>query len=166
MSAATSTLASFLDRVGQRVRAARAGDEPVFGQVDVRDGMLVCRARASAAPASYRLELDQGRLWVSLVMADRWLSESIESDLVEHGDKLEELLEEELVELGVHPEQPARFEHFRSEALLFTFRSPLPISPEQAGSDAAVAVCATWLLAYEACFRNLGDMNEGAGGGE
>jgi hypothetical protein len=160
---ATQSLAAFLTRVADRVRAARAEGEPVFGPVEVREGMLVCRARASAAPASYRLFLEQGRLWVSLVMADRWLSESIESDLVEHGDKLEDLLEEEMVELGRHPEAPARFEHFRSDALLFTFRSPLPISPEQAGSEAAVDTAAVWLLAYEATFRNLGDMNEGAG---
>jgi hypothetical protein len=156
-------LATFLTRVAEKVRAASAEGGPVFGPVEVREGMLVCRARASAAPASYRLFLDQGRLWVALVMADRWLSESIESDLVEHGDRLEDLLEEEMVELGLHPAEPARFEHFRSDALLFTFRSPLPITPEQAGSDQAVETAATWLLAYEAMFRNLGDMNEGAG---
>jgi hypothetical protein len=155
-------LTAFLTRVADRARAAGSDGRPAFGGVEVRDGMLVCRARASAAPASYRLQLDQGRLWVSLVMADRWLSESIESDLVEHGDKLEDLLEEELVELGVHPDPPPRFEHFRSDALLFTFRSPLPVSPDRAGTDFAVATCATWLLAYEACFRNLGDMNEAA----
>ena len=161
---ATMPLAMFLNRVADRARAARSGNEPVFGPVEVREGMLVARARASAAPASYRVFLDGGRLWVSLVMADRWLSESIESDLVEHGDKLEDLLEEEMVELGMHPERGAlRFEHFRSDELLFTFRSPLPISPEQAGSEQAVETAAMWLRAYEAAFRNLGDMNEGAG---
>ena len=50
-----------------------------------------------------------------------------------------------------------KIEHFRSDDMLFTFRSPLP-----AGIQAADA--AKVLLAYEACFRNLGDMN--AGGAE
>jgi hypothetical protein len=168
MTAPPMPLAAFLDRVRERVEEAG-----VFGPAEVREGRLVCHAKASAAPASYRLDLDGGRLWVSLVMADRWLSESIESDLVEHGDRLEDLLEEELVELGWDPREgqpgaahggPVRFEHFRSDDMLFTFRSPLPVSPEQAGSERAAETCAVWLLAYEACFRNLGDMNDSGSG--
>ena len=127
----------------------------VFGPVSIREGQLVCAARDAAAPASYRLLADGGQVWVSLVMADRWLSESIEADLMHTGDHVEDLLEEELVDLGA-PVTRLKVEHFRSDDLLFTFRSPLP--PDQGGDQAHGA--ATFLLAYEACFRNLGDMGD------
>lgn len=128
----------------------------VFGPVSIKAGMLVCIAKDAAAPASYRLSADAGKIWVSLVMADRWLSESIESDLMHTGDKMEDLLEEELVEQGLPP-NPLPIEHFRSDDLLFTFRSPLP-----AAADAETA--AKCLLAYEACFAKLGDMSAGPDG--
>jgi len=138
----------------------------VFGPVAIRDGQLVCRAKEAAAPASYRLFEEKGRLYVSLVMADRWLSESIESDLMHTGDKIEDLLEEELVDLG-SPVTRLPVEHFRSDDLLFTFRSPLPHSPQEAaGEDQGIRAVATALLAYEACFRNLGDMSAGTEGEE
>jgi hypothetical protein len=132
--------------------AARAEEAGVFGSVEERDGRLVCTAKASAAPASFRLGLDGGKLWVSLVTADRWLSQSIEADLVHTGDKMTDLLEEEFAELGRPGERPP-VEHFRSDDLLFTFRSAVPTS------DAETA--ALYLLAYEACFRRLGDMEAG-----
>ena len=51
-----------------------------------------------------------------------WLSESIESDLMHSGDKLDELIEEELVDQGEEPGHIS-FEHFRSDDMLFTFRT-------------------------------------------
>lgn len=134
--------------------AARAG---VFGPVSVRDGQLICHAAASAAPASYRLFVHSGTPWVSLVMADRWLSESIETDLLHTGDNVADLVEEELVELGLPP-QRLKVEHFRSDDLLFTFRSPIPVDPT---SPEGPGLAVKYLLAYEACFRHLGDMNAG-----
>jgi hypothetical protein len=114
--------------------------------------MVVCHARRAASPASYRAFSEGGRVWVALVMADRWLSESIEADLLHTGDKIEDLVHEELIELGYNGPRPA-IEHFRSDDLLFTFRTPI------AGDDPRdVTRC---LLAYEAAFRNLGDMDTG-----
>lgn len=114
---------------------------------------LEAAARDSAEPATYRLDVaPSGAVTISLVTADRWLSESIESDLMHYGDPIEELVGEELEELDVKP--PASgvvVRHFRSEDLLYTFETPLP-----AGTDAGHAIA--WLLAYEAAFRGLGDM--------
>lgn len=132
--------------------AERAG---AFEHVAVRDGMLVCRARGAAQPASYRVCLEADRVWVSLVMADRWLSESIEADLMNTGDKIEELLDEELAELGFEGMNTA-FEHFRSEDMLFTFRTPIDVSA--AGLAAVAPETRGLLLAYEACFSVLGNM--------
>lgn len=139
---------------------ARAAEADVFGEITVDGHRLQAVARDAAAPAFYRVDVEggpaggSGAVWVSLVTADRWLSESIEADLMHSGDKLEELIEEELVDLGEDAGGGGiSFEHFRSDDMLFTFRTKVPgQDPER---------IARYLLAYEACFRNLGDMSEG-----
>lgn len=140
-----------------RTVADRARTAGVFAQIELGNAGLSCSAKNSAAPAWYRLRPESGRLWVELVTPDRWLSQSIEQDLVHTGDKLPDLLDEELVELGLPP-AALPVEHFRSEDKLYTFRSPLPFTGP--GNEDAVALAAGMLLAYEACFRRLGDMEE------
>ncbi|MEM1331204.1 MAG: hypothetical protein AAGG07_11640 [Planctomycetota bacterium] len=153
MTAATDALHELLATV--RSKADAAG---VFGGAELRDGVVLCAAHNAAEPAFYRVEEIDGKLWVSLVTDNRWLSESIESDLVHTGDKLEELIEEEMVDLG-YDGPPLPFEHFRSDDLLFTFRSPLPVNLESPSETDADTV-ALALLGYEACFRQLGDMDD------
>lgn len=147
-------LARLYETVAERARASG-----VFANVDIRDGMLVCEAQGSAAPAYYRLEPHGNELWVSLVTADRWLSESIEADLMFTGDDLEDLIDEELADQGF-TDGPLACEHFRSEDKLFTFRSRLPISLDRADDGESASIAAQCLLGYEACFRQLGDMEE------
>jgi hypothetical protein len=130
-----------------------------FGDVSVQDGMLCCAAAASAEPATYRVLLDDGALYVALVMENRWQSESIESDLMNTGDPIEELIEEELVDQGYDGGR-LPVEHYRSDDMLFTFRSKLPLSKDDLASDAGVKTAAQCLLAYEACFAQLGDMTD------
>jgi len=137
---------------------ARAEQAGVFADVTIEDGNLRCSARDSAAEATYRLAREGQQWFVSLVTPDRWLSESIEADLMHHGDPLEELIEEELVELG-HVPPPFKVQHFRSDDLLYTFRNTLPL--ESIAPQAAADLATTWLLAYEAAFRRLGDMETG-----
>ncbi len=136
-----------------RLAADAARASGLFGPVSAGPLRVECAALASASPASYRLEWQAPGLWVSLVTPDRWLSHSIEADLLHTGDAIEELLEEELVELGESPGRP-RVDHFRGEDRLFTFRTPIP-RWEQDGR------AIRYLLAYEACFRRLGDMEAG-----
>lgn len=138
--------------------AARARAAGVFGSVEVKDDRIDCAARASASPAWYRIDHDGRRLWASLVTPDRWLSHSIEADLLHTGDKIDELLEEELVDLGYSGARHAS-EHFRSEDKLFTFRTPMDVPPGGESASQTVENAARLLLAYEACFRNLGDMD-------
>ncbi|MGD1915630.1 MAG: hypothetical protein ACFCBV_05540 [Phycisphaerales bacterium] len=136
----------------------RADSAGVFGECAVLDGRLECKADGAAEDAWYRVCWDGGRVWVSLEMSDRWQSESIEADLVHTGDKLDELLEEEMVELGYEGARPS-FEHFRSDDMLFVFRTPVSM-PADAMTDAkTVDDVALVLLGYEACFRQLGDMD-------
>lgn len=150
-------LSDFLKAVAER--AQQAG---VFGAVEVKGGRLVCAAKNSAEPAEYRLETESGKMWVSLATSNRWLSESIESDLEHTGDEVEELVEEELVELDYKGEPMGRSQHYRSEDKMFTFRSPLAVGVNASASDAkSVETATACLLAYEACFRRLGDMDAG-----
>lgn len=142
--------AALLSEVASRAR--RAG---VFGEVRALPDRVECDALASAAPAAYRVECAAGTFWVSLVMADRWQSHSIEADLLNTGDKLEDLVAEEVAEHGYAGSAVTPCEHYRSEDRLFTFRSRIPIDPNR--PDQAV-VAIQWLLGYEACFRRLGDM--------
>lgn len=135
-------------------RAARAG---VFGAVDARDGRVVCAAKASAAPAEFRLFEEGGRVWAALVTSDRWLSQSIEADLVHTGDKMEELIEEELVELGVD-RKIGKVEHFRSADKLYTFRVAVPVESVGESEGARADLAGAYLLAMEAAYRPLGDM--------
>lgn len=158
MPTSTTDIQAVLERVGDRAR--RAG---VFGAVRVTIGRVECGAKASPSAAFYRLDVEGDRLWVSLVMGNRYLSQSIELDLVNSGDKLEELLEEELVELGYEGGTLA-FEHFRSEDKLFTFRSPLPVRVGVMPEREVEEVAGLCLLGYEACFRRLGGMEDGAEG--
>ena len=137
--------------------ARRAQASGVFADVSVHGGVLSCGALGSAAPAFYRLGMDDEHLYVSLVTQDRWLSQSIEQDLVHTGDKLTDLLEEELVDLG-YEHGSLRFEHFRSQDMLYTFRSPVPVDQSDLASERAAEIAGVCLLAYEAMFRELGDM--------
>ncbi|GEM_PF-663387 len=132
--------------------------------------MLRCEARASAEPAFYAIRADVRNannqqdgvcLWVSLQTGARYLSQSIEADLMFTGDKIDDLLQEEMVDLGYNG-LALGFEHFRSEDKLYTFRSALGVTQAQIGSEAgmiaAAKVCEQALLGYEAAFRELGNM--------
>jgi len=136
----------------------------LFGPCEIHADHIDCPATGSAQPATYRVSREGESLYVSLLMADRWQSHSIEADLLNTGDKIEELVAEELAELDYVERQPgdamAPCEHFRSEDKLFTFRSRLPVG---VGEPHAASVAASWLRAYEAAFRRLGDMDAGGG---
>ncbi len=136
-----------------RHRAERAG---VFADVRVADGQVVCGARGSAAPAEYCVSESDGRVWVGLRTPDRWLSQSIEQDLMHTGDKMEDLIEEELADQG-YEGVCGKVEHFRDDAMRFVFRTAAPLRGEATPNEVA-AVAGVFLLAMEAAFRALGDM--------
>ena len=148
-----SDVLSILDRV-----AGVARNSGCFGDVDLRDAALRCAAKEAAAEAWYTVQHEAGGWCVSLSTADRWLSESIETDLLHFGDPIEELIEEELVELGHDPKRDAPMptvKHLRSEDKLYTFENSVP--------ELGATTATKFLLAYEAAFRALGDVG---GGGE
>ena len=146
--------------------AARAGASGVFREVKLFNGELCCEAQGPAEPAYYKLRTEDGGLWVSMATPDRYLSQSIEQDLVHRGDKLGELLSESLLDVGLVSQRGGVdpvVEHFRDEKRLYTFRTPIEAAVLERGggvieSEPAVAAALGWLLAYEQCFRELGGM--------
>lgn len=150
----TSSLSALLPGVAKRAQAAG-----VFASVSIVNDRLLAGAQGSAEPAEYRVFTDEGKVWVALTTAHRWLSQSIEADLVHTGDKIEELLEEELVNLGwTSPPLPSprlTYEHFRDQDKLYTFRTAAPLSGDAQRDTEMLALL---LLGYEATFRPLGDM--------
>jgi hypothetical protein len=158
-SAESLDVQSVLSRVAERARQSG-----LFGTVLVEGGVLSCQARNAAAPAFYRVVPDGRDVWVALVTPDRYLSQSIELDLVHTGDKLPDLLQDELIDLDYPTPVPLPVEHFRDAAKLFTFRSRVPQEDLRQGEEEAVR--RVWLLlqAYQACFVRLGDMDVGEEG--
>ncbi len=135
--------------------AAAARSAERFKSVDIVDGLLRCDALDVEAEAWYQVGPVEGeRVWVGIFTPDRWLSESIEADVLHQGDKFEELLEEELVDQGY--EGKLEVQHFRDDMKVFVFRSPVAFDGAVRGTPAERLIKV--LLAYEACFRELGDM--------
>jgi hypothetical protein len=96
---------------------------------------------------------------IRLATPDRWLSESIESELVESRDSMEELLLEELKDRD-WAEPPVAVKHFRDDLKQYVFEAALMSSPSPATDRTRLA---TLFLSFEAMFAQLGDMAEGAG---
>ncbi len=135
--------------------AACVADTPVFDQVQRSGDSLRCRPKGVESEVYYQISLvGDGRAWVGLYTPDRWLSESIEAELMHQGDKIEELLEEELYDQGYESQLPV--EHFRDEHMRYVFRSLVPIPDDE--DELWTTRLKEVLLAYEAAFRPLGDM--------
>lgn len=132
-----------------------AQDADVFGDITIDARGVCCQAKNSDEPAFYRVEIIENQVWIGMETEDRWLSGSIEGDLVNTGDKLDELIEEEVVDLG-HHDAKVSFDHFRSPEMLYVFRSKLSTSIDDVNAAAHALI---WLLGYEIVLRELGDMD-------
>ena len=149
-----------LQQIAQRVR-----DSGLFGEVTIAPTppMLSAAAASSADPAEYRITVEEGKVWVSLVTAARYLSQSIEQTLVHSGDKAGDLLRDGLIDVGLlsaHSDPLPIVEHFRSQPpeKLYTFRPPPALAAaDLAQADGQMAAVKT-LLAYRETVDELGGM--------
>lgn len=139
-----------LQNIADRLRASNA-----FASVDSDGTCIRCRARDVESDAYYVLAPKDAGHVVRFETPDRWLSESVEADLYHSSDSLEELLEESLDELEwpIDRVPVTTFRHFRSDDFLYTFENDVPVGEGDPGDAAAI-----WMLAYEATFRELGDV--------
>lgn len=119
--------------------------------------LLIAVAKDTPEPVFYRLEVVDGLLAVSWCSPDRYISQSIETDVLWTGDDLDDLIDEELVDLGWNRGRLKPLKHFRNDEMLFVFISQTPIKAGEA-TEADAADLAKAVLAYEIAFRELGDM--------
>ena len=143
--------------------AALARETGLFGDVLATPTSVVANAANAADPAEYRVTVEGDKVWVSLVTAARYLSQSIEQTLVHSGDKAGDLLRDELIDVGLltsHNDPLPIVEHFRSPRpeMLYTFRTPLAITPADLAHEDARQAAFKTLLAYRATFDELGGM--------
>ncbi len=108
--------------------------------------------------AAFRLTFDDGKLWASWVSPNRYLSQSIEADVKWTGDDIDDLIDEEVEALGWTGPKIGRFQHFRSQDMQYTFRSALPLDLSAGSTESNGRAAVLFLRAYQAAFRNLGDM--------
>lgn len=138
----------------QTVASAIPANGP-FASIEVHADRIRCHAKDAPAPAWYELATTDAGIIVRFATPDRWLSESVETDLMHFGDPIEELIEEELAELGWNGSVPS-VRHFRDDARLYTFENTIPTTAGE-----ATEVARLFLLAYEQAFRALGDVGGG-----
>lgn len=134
---------------------ASAKQAGVFASITLDGPRLECEALDAAAPAQYRVEITPDGWAISLGTVDRWLSESIESQLVESRDSMEDLLREELVDLE-WTDAPPKIRHFRDDARRYVFECTVAFGCD-ATDDLRRTSC--FLLAFQSMFRQLGDMS-------
>ncbi len=146
----TATLSSVFDAAVQPLTESGA-----FAKVARTDAGLRCDALHVEEECYYAVTADpDGTVRAGWYSPDRWISGSIEGDLVHTGDKIDELLEEELVDQGVS--QSIALEHYRNNDKVFVFHGRLDLPSDPAEASALVVKV---LLAFQACFVELGDMS-------
>ena len=150
-TATPSEVQTLLKKVGSKAEASES-----FASVEVTERAVVAAFIDEDVEAEFRIEWTDAGLEVCMKTPDRWLSQSVEADLVNSGDDLEELIDEELVDLGCE-EGPLPIKHFRDDERLYVFTSPLPIEDKAADSEEAADTATACLLAYERVFAQLGD---------
>lgn len=144
-----ATLSTVFDATIQPLK-----DADVFEAVTRTDQGVRCDAMHVEEECYYAAHIGkEGAVWVGWYSPDRWVSGSIEGDLVHTGDKIDELLEEELVDQGLSIKIP--LEHYRNEDKVFVFHGKLGLPGDPArAADTLVRI----MIAFQACFVELGDM--------
>jgi len=147
----TATLSAIFDATIQPLTESKQ-----FASIKRTDNGVRCDALHVQEECYFAAHADDdGTVWVGWYTPDRWLSESIEADLVHTGDKIDELLEDELVDQGLSIKM--KLEHFRDQDKIFVFRGKLDLPDDSA--EAASETVSKALLAFQACFIELGDMD-------
>ena len=148
---------ALFEEVAERLRHSDA-----FKKVRRADEALKCTAKDVQTEPLYIAEVPEPYdvVWVSLATPDRWLSESIEAALMHSNENIEDMLEEELLDQGFEGRLPV--EHFRDEQKIYLFRSPVFMPKgEKLDEEPMINRVTQVMLAYEACFHQLGDMEPG-----
>lgn len=166
-----TTMTDFSQLIDAIAQKADALD--LFDGVEVQEDRVLCFADGPESPAWYAIRFNhfvggaaydeeseqQPSVTLSWNSKDRYLSQSIESDLVYTGDDLDDMLDEELVDLGWTRGRFDPFKHYRDEeeTFVFIFRIPLEQRKLKVSDADDLLKC---LQAADLVFSELGDMAE------
>ncbi len=157
MSPAHDHAAPAFLRLLEEVRVlAEASDD--FDEARLENQSLLVHAADAPSEVFYRIEMDSGTMFVSWISADRYVSQSIEAELMWTGDDLDDLIDEELIDTGWTHGRLGEMEHFRNDQQLFTFRSAIHTELDSLDPQSLYGC----LLAYHLAFSELGDMKPDA----
>jgi hypothetical protein len=156
MTQMESTTMSLTDTLAAAAALAEQGE--VFTSARAGESELICTPADCEGEADYRIGCLDGELFVLWTSPDRYLSQSIEGDLMWTGDDLDDCIDEELVDQGWTGGSLGKVEHFRDECMRYVFRSLIPVQIDALSPDKHAGHFLQCLLAYEATFRELGDM--------
>ncbi|MEM1167276.1 MAG: hypothetical protein AAGI30_13415 [Planctomycetota bacterium] len=150
-----ASLGALLERAAELARS-----EDAFESAEVDGGVLRVTPADCEHECDYRVEAVDGSLFAGWYTPDRYLSQSVEAELVYTGDDLDDLVDEELADQPgwTLPTRLAPFEHLRTESKVFTFRSRTPLGVDAGDSAAHAASLIAALVAYDLAVRQLGDM--------
>lgn len=117
-------------------------------------------AHATATPdeALFCVEIDDEGVWLAWASEDRYLSQSIEAELVFTGDDLDDMIDEEIVDAGWDLGKLAPNAHFRDDERRFVFRCKAPVDAETLDPKTHAPAFASALAGMVEAFAELGDM--------
>ena len=153
--------------------ASKAEALDIFDGIETTEDRVLCYADGPESPAWYAIRVNHvlaagafnedeetaPSVTLSWNSKDRYLSGSIEGDLVYTGDDLDDMLDEELVDLGWSRGRLDPFKHYRDEEETFVFVFALPLKQDKLSERDAddLVKC---LQAADLVFSELGDMAE------
>ena len=120
--------------------------------------LVTCHAHGTVDEAQFCIEVDDDGVWLTWASLDRYLSQSIEAELMFTGDDLDDMVDEEIVDAGWELGKLAPNAHHRDEDMRFVFRWKTAITPDTVDAGAHAEPFAKALAGMVEAFAELGDM--------
>ena len=138
--------------------AERALAHDVFDSAEVKGSMVYAHATDSPEEAFYRVEIDEEGVFVSWASEDRYISQSIEAELMWTGDDLDDMIDEGAQDAGWTLGRMEPLKHYRDEGMHFVYRSKTPIAPADADAGAHADQLVAAMAGYAEAMAEFGDM--------
>lgn len=147
---------AFLDALIEPLKA-----HPLFDAARRDADSAIAHATDTPEDAHFCVEVDSEGIWLTWASTDRYLSQSIEADLMFTGDDLDDMIDEEMVDAGWDLGKLSPSTHYRDDHMRFVFRCKAPIKPDAIDAQSHAEPFANGLAGFATAFAELGDMSEG-----
>ncbi|GAB4515536.1 MAG: hypothetical protein Tsb0013_20120 [Phycisphaerales bacterium] len=133
---------------------------PRFDRAERVGDIVTCHATDTPDEAQFCIEVDHEGVWLTWASTDRYLSQSIEAELMFTGDDLDDMVDEEIVDTGWDLGKLTPNTHYRDNDMRFVFRWKTPIDPGAIDAKHHAEPFAKALAGVVEAFAELGDMSE------